>query len=119
MVKIDRINLSNEGYTKFFSPIESQIMETLWDMGDMTTSQITENTNIPLSSVAGTLDRLVKAGYVDRDVQNVKGRVRYMYMPTSSRGDVACDITNRVLDSLVDCFGELAVENFSKYKSKI
>jgi len=118
MVKIDRINLSNKGYTKFFSPIESDILETLWDMGNMTTSQITKHTNIPLSSVAGTLDRLAKAGYVERNVQKVDGRVRYLYMPTSSRGDVASNLTNRVLDSLVDCFGELAVENFSKYTSK-
>ncbi|MCG7847951.1 MAG: MarR family transcriptional regulator [ANME-2 cluster archaeon] len=118
MVKIDRINLSNKGYTQFFCPIESNILETLWDMGNMTTSQITEHTNIPLSGVAGTLNRLAKAGYVERNVQKVDGRVRYLYMPTSSRGDVASDLTNRVLDSLVDCFGELALENLSKYTSK-
>ena len=36
-------------------------------------------------------------------------------MPTSSPCDVASNLTNRVLDSLVDCFGELAVEKFLKY----
>jgi DNA-binding MarR family transcriptional regulator len=118
MVKIERINLVNEGYTKFFSPIESQIMDALWDKGNMTTSQITEEINISLSSVAGTLDRLVKAGYVNRRVETVNGRVRYMYIPSSSRNETASDITNRVLDSLVDTFGELAIENFSKYKTK-
>lgn len=118
MVKIDRINLSNEGFTKFFSPIESQIMEILWDTGSLTTAQITEKTTIPLSSVAGTLDRLVKTGYVERNVETVDGRIRYIYTPTSSRNDVASSITNRVLDSLVETFGELAVENFSRYRAK-
>jgi predicted transcriptional regulator len=118
MVKLDRINLSNEGYTKFFSPIESQIMDVLWNKGDLTTAQITEETGVPLSSVAGTLDRLVKTRYVDRSVNNINGRVRYIYTASSTKNETAMEITNRVLDSLVDTFGELAVENFSNYKNK-
>lgn len=118
MVKIDRINLAKEGYTKFFSPIESQIMDVLWNEGNMTTARISDETGIPLSSVAGTLDRLVKTSFVERDVETVDGRVRYMYTPTTTRDETATELTNRVLDSLVDAFGELAVENFSKYKKK-
>jgi len=38
-------------------------MEVLWTNEKSTTLEITEKTGIPLSSVAGTLDRLVKAGY--------------------------------------------------------
>ncbi|WP_269851265.1 hypothetical protein [Methanosarcina horonobensis] len=42
MVKLDRINLSNEGLTKFFSPIEAQIMEVLWTTEESTTPEISE-----------------------------------------------------------------------------
>ena len=59
MVKLDRINLSNEGLTKFFSPIEAQIMEVLWANQESTTPEITEKTGIPLSSVAGTRNNFV------------------------------------------------------------
>jgi len=118
MVKLDQINISNNGLTKFFSPIEASILKTLWNGGEMTTSELTEKTKIPLTSVAGTLDRLVKAGYTARRVENVNGRVRYVYEPVFSEEEAATEITTKILDSLVDAFGPLARENFSKYSDK-
>ncbi len=118
MVKLDQINISNAGLTKFFSPIEAEILKTLWNEGEMTTSELTENTKIPLTSIAGTLDRLVKAGYAARRVENIDGRVRYVYAPVFSEEEAAAEITTRVLDSLVDAFGHVALENFSKYNGR-
>lgn len=118
MVKLDQINISNDGLTKFFSPIEAAILRALWSDGDMTTSELTEKTNIPLTSVAGTLDRLVKAGYTERHMENINGRVRYVYQPSFSEEEAATEITTKILDSLVDAFGPLALENFSKYSDK-
>lgn len=118
MVKLDRINLSNEGLTKFFSPIEAQIMDVLWSHDELMTSQITEMTEIPLSSVAGTLDRLVKSGFAKRRVEKNKNRIRYVYSATTSADNTANEITNRVLDSLVDTFGKVAIENFYNYRNK-
>lgn len=118
MVKLDQINIANDGLTKFFSPIEASIMKTLWSEGDLMTSELTEKTKIPLTSVAGTLDRLVKAGYAARRMENVNGRVRYIYTPVFSEEEAASEITTRILDSLVDAFGPLAVANFSKYSDK-
>ena len=116
MVKIDRINISNEGLTKFFSPIEAQIMEVLWENNEMMTSEITTETNIPLSSVAGTLDRLVKADFAKRRLEKNGQRVRYIYSATTTADNAASAITTRILDSLVDTFGVAAIENFSNYK---
>ena len=82
------------------------------------TSELTEKTNIPLTSIAGTLDRLVKAGYATRRIDSVNGRVRYVYAPVYSEEEVASEITTKILDSLVDAFGPLALENFSKYSDK-
>jgi len=118
MVKLDQINISSEGLTKFFSPIEAAILRALWAEGDMMTSELTEKTKIPLTSVAGTLDRLVKAGYATRSVNNVNGRVRYVYSPVYSEEEAASEITTRVLDSLVDAFGHLAIENFTRYHDR-
>lgn len=118
MVKLDQINISNDGLTKFFSPIEAAILRALWSEGKMTTSELTGKTNIPLTSVAGTLDRLVKAGYTTRQTENVNGRVRYVYEPVFSEEEAASEITTKILDSLVQAFGPLAVENFSKYSDK-
>jgi len=118
MVKLDRINISNEGLTKFFSPIEAQIMEILWANKESTTPEITKKTGIPLSSVAGTLDRLVKAGYAKREMDKKGQRVRYLYSATESMNNTANTITKKVLDSLVDTFGKVAIENFHTYNNK-
>lgn len=118
MVKLDQINISNVGLTKFFSPIEAAILKALWSEGEMTTSELTGSTKIPLTSVAGTLDRLVKAGYAARRMENVNGRVRYIYAPSFSEEEAATEITTKILDSLVDAFGTVALENFSKYSDR-
>jgi DNA-binding MarR family transcriptional regulator len=118
MVKLDQINISNDGLTKFFSPIEAAILRALWAEGEMTTSELTGKTNIPLTSVAGTLDRLVKAGYTTRRTEKVNGRVRYIYEPVFTEEEAASEITTKILDSLVETFGSLAIENFSKYNDK-
>jgi DNA-binding MarR family transcriptional regulator len=118
MVKLDQINISNGGLTKFFSPIETSILKTLWEVDEMTVSELTTKTKIPLTSIAGTLDRLVKAGYAARRTENINGRVRYVYSPVFSEEEVAIEITTRILDSLVDVFGPLALENFSKYSGR-
>ena len=118
MVKLDQINISNDGLTKFFSPIEAAILKSLWNEGEMMTSELTEKTKIPLTSIAGTLDRLVKAGYADRRVDTVNGRVRYVYAPVYTEDEVASEITTKIMDSLVDTFGRVAIENFSKYSDK-
>ncbi|VVB85015.1 Penicillinase repressor [uncultured archaeon] len=118
MVKLDQINISNDGLTKFFSPIEAAILKTLWTEGEMMTSELTEKTKIPLTSIAGTLDRLVKAGYAARRIDNVNGRVRYVYAPVYTEDEVATEITTKIMDSLVESFGHVAIENFSKYSDK-
>jgi predicted transcriptional regulator len=118
MVKLDQINISKDGLTKFFSPIEAEILKTLWSEGEMMTAELTEKTSIPLTSIAGTLDRLVKAGYATRRIETVNGRVRYVYAPAASEEEVASEITYKILDSLVDTFGPMALENFSKYSDK-
>ncbi|MBP2031273.1 putative transcriptional regulator [Methanohalophilus levihalophilus] len=118
MVKVDRINLSNEGLTKFFSPTEAQIMGVLWAHDELTTSEITTKTDISLSSVAGTLDRLVKAGFAQRHIDKNAHPVRYVYSASDSIEETANSITRRVLDSLVDTFGKVAVDNFHNYQKK-
>lgn len=118
MVKLDRINLSNDGLTKFFSPIEARIMQVLWENEEMTTPEITEKTDIPLSSVAGTLDRLVKAGFATRKLDKSGPKVRYLYSAAESMDNTANTITKKVLDSLVDTFGKVAIENFHAYHDK-
>jgi len=107
MVKVDRINLHKEGLTKFFSPNEVRILELLWDRGEMTSGDISEElTDLSHAVVAGTLDRLVKSGFVERRLDEGGNRLRYIYAPVGGRDEVGIRISERVIDSLYETFGD-------------
>jgi predicted transcriptional regulator len=115
MVKVERINLEKEGLTKFFSPNEVRILELLWDRGDMTSGEISgEFEDLSHAVVAGTLDRLVKSGFVARRLDETGPRMRYIYNPVGGRDDVGLRISERVIDSLMETFGDATLAALGK-----
>ncbi len=107
MVKVERINLHKEGLTKFFSPNEVRILELLWDNGPMTSGDISDELeDLSHAVVGGTLDRLVKSGFVERTVDQEGKRLRYIYSAAGDREDVGIKISERVIDSLYETFGD-------------
>jgi predicted transcriptional regulator len=119
MVKVDRINLHKEGLTKFFSPNEVRILELLWDSGDMTSAEIAEELDDPSHAVvAGTLDRLVKSGFVERRLDDGGPRLRYIYTSVGGREDVGLKISERVIDSLFETFGDATLSALGKVRKE-
>ena len=118
MVKFDRVYITNKGLTKFFSPLESEIMYTLWDYDKLVSQQITEITGIPQASISGLLDRLVKNGYViKRSDHNANNGAKYNYCAAFTYDTIAEDIMFRILDSLYETFGDLAEKSILKYNA--
>ena len=119
MVKIERISLSKKGLTKFFSPNEARIMELLWKSKKMTSPGIQNKLkDLSLGCIAGTLDRLVKSGFVRREIDEKEARIRYIYYATSSRKEAGIRISEKIMDSIVDTFGESAIDMFGKSKRR-
>ena len=119
MVKIERISLEKKGLTKFFSPNESRIMELLWKNNKMTSSEIkNELDDLSLACVAGTLDRLVKSGYANRKIAENKNRISYIYSPMGTREKVGAKISQKVIESLVDTFGNSTIDAIGRIKKQ-
>jgi predicted transcriptional regulator len=119
MVKIERISLDKEGLTKFFSPNEARIMELLWEQKKMTSSQIQQKCqDLSLACVAGTLDRLVKSGFVERKIDENEKRIRYIYSPVGNRDKVGEKISEKVIESLVDTFGTSTINTLGKIRKR-
>lgn len=119
MVKLDRINLHKEGLTKFFSPNEVLILELLWREGEMTSAAISDRLeDLSHAVVAGTLDRLVKSGFVQRTVDEEGKRLRYIYSPVGGRDDVGLRISERVIDSLYETFGDATMNALGRVERK-
>ncbi len=119
MVKIERISLYKEGLTKFFSPNEARILELLWEKKKMTSPEIQQQCNdLSLACVAGTLDRLVKSGFVKRTIDETGPRMRYIYHPTGNRQKVGAKICEKVIDCLVDTFGSSTINTIGKNRKR-
>lgn len=119
MVKIDRISLGKKGLTKFFSPTESRIMELLWKQKKMTSTAIQNKlSDLSLGCVAGTLDRLVKSGFAQRKIDEKDSRMKYIYYPTTTKREAGIRISEKIMESIVDTFGESAIDSFGKTISR-
>jgi predicted transcriptional regulator len=119
MVKLARINIGKQGLQKFFSPNEVRIMELLWEREGLTSSEIKKSLkDLSLPCVAGTLDRLVRAELIKREIDDSINKIRYTYYPARSKDEVGTLISERVYDSLVDTFGSVAVDSFGKVRKE-
>lgn len=117
MVKFTRINIENEGLTKFFSPNEVRIMQLLWEKERLTSKEIHECfDDLSLACIAGTLDRLVKSKVVSRELVDSGSKVKYLYRSAYTKAEIGSQISERIIDSLVDTFGDSVTEKLGKYK---
>jgi predicted transcriptional regulator len=119
MVKFSRINIENEGLTKFFSPNEVRILNLLWEKKCLTSSSINECLDdLSLSCIAGTLDRLVKSKVVTRELSETQNKIKYIYKPAYSKEEIGSQISERIIDSLIDTFGDTVTETLGKYNGE-
>ncbi|UCF49481.1 MAG: BlaI/MecI/CopY family transcriptional regulator [Thermoplasmatales archaeon] len=119
MVKIERINLEKEGLIKFFSPNEARILELLWKNKKMTSPEIQQKCDdLSLPCVAGTLDRLIKSGFVNRTIDKTGQRMRYIYSPVGNKQKVGNKICEKIIDCLVDTFGTSTIDTIKKNRNR-
>ena len=116
MVKRERIELGDE--IRIFSPLEEKIMEFLWKKSGATLSEISKEINASMSSVAATLDRLEKNGFVRKEKKSVDGRKKFVFYPAVSKKDVEENFVHSVLDRLIEKFGDVVVDYFHKKVAK-
>ena len=119
MVKIERINLQKEGLIKFFSPNEARILKLLWEKKEMTSPDIQQKCDdLSLACVAGTLDRLIKSGFVSRAIDETGQRMRYIYSPVGNRQKVGAKICDKIIGCLVDTFGMSTLDDIKKNRKR-
>ena len=117
MVKLERISLRNDGLKKFFSPNEVRILGLLWEKERVTSGQIQKQcSDLSLACIAGTLDRLVKSGFVNRTIDASESRVRSLYAPTCTQQELGTKISEQVVDCLVDTFGTAVVSSIGRFR---
>ncbi len=104
------------------SPLEKDILKTLWPNRRMRVRQIYDSLKgsrkLALSSVAVLLDRLHDRGIVSRSVETGRGGVRYVYFPSQNKAGFERSIVASSVDKLIKHFGPIAVSYFEERFAK-
>ncbi len=101
------------------SPLENNILNVLWktDEGMRVRELHTKLKNVPLTSIAVTLDRLHIKGAVVRTSEKGRGGTHYIYSAVPKESFQKSQIAG-VMDRLVENFGSIAVNYFNEKYGK-
>lgn len=110
--KISSFKPGKVGLDKVLGELGSQIMETVWRLGQATTmdilKQLQSTRNIAPSTVFTVVGRLMERGLLLR----TKEKGVYVYRPALSREDFQRRVSQEVLSALLESCGEHAVASF-------
>ncbi len=95
-------------------PLETEVMETVWELGDTTVRDVHEaladRRDLAYTTVMTTMARLASKGLLERDTSGLAHR----YRPVISREEYAETTVTSVVDWLVERFPEPAMSYFVK-----
>lgn len=95
-------------------PLETEVMETVWDLGDTTVRDVYEaladRRDLAYTTVMTTMARLASKGLLERDTSGLAHR----YHPVITREEYAETTVTSVVDWLVERFPEPAMSYFVK-----
>ncbi len=98
--------------TGLLGPLETEVMETVWRLGDSTVrdvhAELAGRRELAYTTVMTTMARLAGKGLLERDTSGLAHR----YRPTVSREEYAQTTVTSVVDWLVAAFPEPAMNYF-------
>lgn len=93
-------------------PLETDVMETVWHLGDATVrdvhAELADRRDLAYTTIMTTMARLAAKNLLQRDTTGLAHR----YRPTVSREDYARSTVTSVVDWLVQAFPEPAMNYF-------
>jgi predicted transcriptional regulator len=111
--KISQYNLGRKELEAFFGPLESNIIETIWNSKKkpLTVREVYEklkqNKSIAYTTVMSTMNRLYDKGLLDRHIEKGKGGLFYVYWPKLEKQSFKKSAVRQVISSLIENFGEM------------
>lgn len=102
------------GLEKVLGPLESEIMEQVWERGKVSVREVLETLNSQTGkNLAYTTVMTIMSRLADKHVlRRLREGGAYIYEATSSRHDFSHKVVRKVIDSLLDDFSEPALAHF-------
>lgn len=121
-MKVDKIRFSKDGFEMLLSPLEADVLETLWDYEKALVREIHSDVKkrraVAVTSVAVILDRLHKKGLVSREEEKGRGGMHYIYTSIKNKEEFQRSVLDYTVDTLIEKFGPSALTYFSEKFSR-
>lgn len=110
-----KISQQEDGQTRFLGPLETRIMDILWDRERLRIKEVheilLEETSISFNTVMTVMDRLHAKGYLKK-ASGYEGRVKpYFYETVKSKQEFIVEKTKAVTSGLIQEYGDLVVSS--------
>ncbi|NJN65416.1 MAG: BlaI/MecI/CopY family transcriptional regulator [Chloroflexaceae bacterium] len=113
-----RFSPKKDGLVKVLGPLETEIMQTLWQDKRSTVKKVhrklSQQRDIAYTTVMTTMGRLAEKGVLDRHREGLA----YVYTPAISEEEFVSMVVHQVLDGLMDDYSDMAIDYMIDYLSK-
>lgn len=113
-----RFNPKKEGLVKVLGPLETEIMQILWQENRSTVKKVhrklSQNRDIAYTTVMTTMSRLAEKGVLHR----FREGLAYLYTPAISEEEFVNMVVQQVLDGLLDDYSDMAVDYMIDYLAR-
>ncbi|MCM3444479.1 BlaI/MecI/CopY family transcriptional regulator [Metabacillus halosaccharovorans] len=110
-MNINTFNYNEVGLNRFFGPLESKIMEILWEGSEMSIRDVQQRLEIEkainFNTVSTVMNRLVKKEILKKRVQ---GRTS-LFKPIKKKEQFLEEQSRKITENIMDEFGELIINH--------
>lgn len=113
-----RFSPMKDGLVKVLGPLETEIMQLLWQEERSTVKKIhrrlSQQREIAYTTVMTTMSRLSEKGVLNRQREGLA----YIYTPAITEEDFVSMVVRQVLDGLLDDYSDTAVDYMVDYLAR-
>lgn len=110
-----RFSPTKDGLVKVLGPLETEIMQILWQEGSSTVKKVhrklAQQRDIAYTTVMTTMSRLADKGVLNRE----RDGLAYVYTPVISEDEFVNLVVRQVLDGLLDDYSDTAIAYMVDY----
>lgn len=109
--KISDYRINSEKLEAVLGPLESKVMDTIWQMPTEVTvrevhSKMSKGDHVAYTTVMSTMNTLHGKGLLDRKIAKGRGGLHYAYWPAFGKESFERSAVRQVIDSLARNFGD-------------
>ncbi len=108
-----------KGYIKVLGPLETEIMEIVWNHKVGTAREVydvlkDEKKSIRRSTISIIMNRLCERGLINKRIEKGRGGLKYVYSVKISKKEFEKEVVSKIIESLIETFPQETATHMNK-----